>query len=232
MTRRKSFLRQFFTQWGLWALMAFAACAFAMTLARIEAASVRHLADEGADALATVTGLNMTATRSNNRTQHHFEVSFQFTIDGQTHDGKQIVSEDFYRSLKTRDRIPVRYWTRDPGLTEIEPGHRANEVLISQIAAGVAGALTLIFAALGWRWAAAARWMARNGVSREVSVTGLTGLWGSFGTTGYFRAVWSEAGGQGSTRLHRIKRLPGVGTTITILADPAGQRPSLWEGDL
>lgn len=233
MTKPKSFLRQFFAPWGLWALMTLAACAFSLTLARIEAANVRHLADEGAEAMATVTGLNMTTTRSNNRTQHHFEVSFQFTVDGQTHDGKQIVSEDFFRRLKTRDQIPVRYWTRDLSLTEIEPGNRAVDVLIGQIVAGVAGALTLIFAALGWRWAHAASWMVRNGAPREGTVTRLVGHWfTTFGKMAYLRAHWSLPGGEGRSRLHSLKTLPKVGSTITVLVDPQGRRPGIWDGDL
>lgn len=232
MTRRKSFLRQFFTHWGLAALMALAACAFALTMARIDAAKASHLAEEGADAQATVTGLNMTTTRSNNRTQHHFEVTFSFTVNGTTHEGKQIVSEAFYRALKTRDIIPVRYWTQDPSLTEIEPGHRATQALIGQGVGAVAGLLTLIFATLGWRWASAARWMVRNGVERQVTVTRLAGFGSLIGTAPWYRAVWSEPKGEGRSRLHRRKAIPGVGTQITILTDPAGLRSSLWAGDL
>ena len=232
MTKRKSFLRQFFTHWGLWALLTLAACAFALSIARIDAAKASHLAGEGADAQATVTGLNMTSNRSNNRTQHHFEVTFSFTVDGVAHEGQQTVSEDFYRALKTRDVIPVRYWTQDPSLTEIEPGHRASQALIGQIVAGVAAALTLILATLGWRWASAARWMVRNGIAREVTITRLAGSWLNVGKNSYYRAVWQEANGEGSSRLHRIKHVPGVGTTVSILTDPAGLRPSLWDGDL
>ncbi len=232
MTKPKSFLRQFFTHWGLWALMTLAVCAFALTLARIDAAKASHLAEEGADAQATVTGLNMTSTRSNNRTQRHFEVTVSFTVDGISHEGAQTVSEAFYRSLKTRDIIPVRYWTHDPSLTEIEPGHRANEALIGEVVAGVAAVLTLIFATLGWRWASAARWMVQNGVAREVTVTRLASFWSNFCATSFYRAVWQDTKGETRSRLHLIKHLPGVGKTTTILTDPAGLRPSLWAGDL
>ena len=232
MTKRKSFLRQFFTHWGLWALMTLAAFAFALAISRIDAAKAIHLTEEGADAQATVTGLNMTTTRSNNRTQHHFEVTFSFTFDGVAHEGQQTVSEAFYRSLKTRDIIPLRYWTRDPSLTEIEPGNRATQALIGQVVAGFAAVLTLIFATLGWRWATAARWMVQNGTARDVTVTRLAASWLNAGKNSYFRAVWQDAKGEGRSRQHRIKRIPGVGTTITILTDPAGLRPSLWDGDL
>ena len=232
MTKRKSFLRQFFNYWGLWALMALAATAFAVTMARVDATNAARLATEGADAQATVTGLNMTTTRSNNRTQHHYEVSFSFTVDGTTHEGKKIVSEAFYRALKTRDIIPVRYWTQDPSLTEVEPGLRATQARIGRIVAGVAAVVTLIFATLGWRWAAAARWMVRHGIPRETTVTRLAGSWFNVGKNSYYRAVWQDAQGETRSRRHRIKRIPGVGTKVTILTDPAGLRPSLWEGDL
>lgn len=232
MTRRKSFLRQFFTYWGLWALVALAAAAFALNIAWIDATSAARLAKEGADAQATVIGLNMTSTRSNNRTQHHYEVTYQFTVDGAAQEGQKIVSEAFYRGLKTGDIIPVRYWTRDPGLTEIEPGFHARQALIGQIVATVAAVLTLIFATLGWRWAARARWMVRNGIQVEVTVTRLAGSWFNFGKNSYYRATWADPRGEGRSRLHRGKHLPGVGTTITVLTDLAGLRASLWEGDL
>lgn len=232
MTGRKSFLRQFFTLWGLGALMALAACAFAVTVAHIDSAKARRLAEEGADAQAKVTGLTMTSTRTDNRTRHHFEVTFTFTVDGTAHEVKRIVSESLYRSLRTGDQIPVRYWTADPTLAEIEPGFHAGQAMIGQIVAGVAGVLALIFAALGWRWASAARWMARNGVAREVKVTRLAGFGALFGSAPYYRVVWQDDQGEGRSRPHRIKLLPGAGTTTTILTDPAGRRRSLWEGDL
>lgn len=232
MSKSKSFLRQFFTPWGLYALLTLAVAAFALTLARIDATSAAHLAEEGAEVQGTVTSLNIATTRSNNSTQHHYEVGFSFMANGTVFLDKDSVSEDFYRSLRTGDTLPVRYWTRDPGLTEIEPGHRASQALIGQVVAAVAALLTLIFATLGGRWAAAARWMARNGSAREVTVTRLAGSWFNFGKNSYYRATWQDANGEGRSRLHRSKSLPGVGTTTTILTDPAGLRPSLWAGDL
>ncbi len=134
--------------------------------------------------------------------QHYIEAGFHFVANGARFDGRQIVSEAFFHSHRTGDTITIRNWTRDPTLTEIEPGHRANQTLIGEVVATIAAGLTLLFATLGWRWASAARWMACNGVAQEVTVTRLAGLWSN------------------------------VGTMTTILTDPTGQHPSLWAGDL
>lgn len=120
-------------------------------------------------------------------------MGFHFVANGAQFDGRQVVYEAFFRSHRTRD----------PTLTEIEPGHRANQTLIGEVVAAIAAGLTLLFATLGWRWASAARWMACNGVAQEeVTVTRLAGLWSN------------------------------VGATTAILTDPTGQRPNLWAGDL
>lgn len=233
MTKGKSFLRQVFNTWGLWALMTLAASIFALTMAHFDGQSARRLAQEGADAEAMVTSLTQTSTRSNNRTQHHFQIGFSFKAGDHPHDATQIISEALYRSLRTGDRIVVRYWTRDPSLVEAEPGHHASQALIGQIVAGVALVLTVGLAGLGWRWASKARWMVRNGVERPATVTRLIGSRFNFGKTGYHRAEWrDEAGVIGQSRLNRSKHLPGAGTPITILTDPSGIRPAIWEGDL
>lgn len=118
-------------------------------------------------------------------------------------------------------------------MLEIEPGNAAFLALVGQIGAGVAGVIMLILARLGYRRAAAAVWMARHGVERQVTVTVHVDTNVQINNRSQFRATWTEANGRGGqTRLRRHEDLPAIGSQITILIDPEGRRDSLWKDDL
>lgn len=234
MSPRKSFLRQFLNPWGWWVLAAVLVTLVCLAIAQSGARSAERLAKEGVDATAEVTDVRRTSSRdSDGNIDYDYEVTYRFVVNGQTFEKQVDVAYDFYLRIGQGDILPVRYWSKDPSLSEIEPGSAAFQALFGQIATGVSGLVALILGRLGWRRARAAAWMNRHGVPRQVTVRGLVDTKVSVNKSPRFRATWQESGGrEGATWMARLDRLPTVGSQITILADPEGRRASIWEGDL
>ena len=234
MPNRKSFLRQFLSPWGWWFLVAVTVTLICLAIAQSGARSAERLAKEGVDASAEVTDVRRTSSRdSDGDIDYDYEVAYRFMVDGRPYERRVDVAYDFYLKIGHGDIVPVRYWSKDPSLSEIEPGSAAFQALFGQIATGVSGLVALILGRLGWRRARAAAWMNRHGVARQATVKGLVDTKVSVNKTPRFRATWQESDGrEGSTWMARLDRLPTVGSQITILSDPEGRRDSIWEGDL
>jgi hypothetical protein len=234
MPQRKSFLRQFLSPWGWPTLIAVVVTMICLAIAQSGARSAERLATEGVDATAKVTDLRRTSSRdSDGRTDYDYEVAYRFEVEGRPYERRVDVSYDFYVKIGNGDILPVRYWSKDPSLSEIEPGSAASQALFGQIATGVSGLVALILGRLGWRRARSAAWMNRHGVARQVTVKGLVDTKVSVNKTPRFRVTWQESDGREvATWMARLDRLPTVGTQITVLADPEGRRDSIWEGDL
>jgi hypothetical protein len=230
MQRQKSFTRHFFGLWGWLALGSLAIGAIFLALALIGSRNVDRLANEGADTIALVTDKRR-STDSDGGTD--YTLRYRFTVAGETVEDRQDVSFLFYQSVDEGDEIPVRYWTGDPTLSEVEGGDAHAMAWIGKIGLAVTALSTLIFARLAWRRAAHATWMARHGVRRQVTVLALEETSVEINDVRQWKATWHEADGRnGATRMARHEALPPVGTKITILVDPEQRRDSIWEGDL
>jgi len=234
MIKHRSFLSQFLMPWGWAALGAALMMAIFVTITSFGVATAKRLTDEGADATAFVTDKRRIQNRdSDGDIDYDYEVSFSFTVDGKTYDDSRNVSHGFYLKVTTGDRVPVRYWTKDMSVLEIEPGSAEFQALLGKIASAVSAGAVLILARLGWRRAAAGAWMVRYGVERQVGVTGHVDTKVKVNNVRRYRATWKEADGrEGTTRMRRQEDLPTVGGKITILVDPRGQRDSVWKDDL
>lgn len=234
MPPRKSFLRQFLSPWGWFAFLAAFVTMICLAIGQSGARKAERLANEGAEATAEVTDVRRTSSRdSDGDIDYDYEVAYRFIVNDRSYEDRVDVSYDFYARTGHGDRLPVRYWVKDPTLSEIEPGSSASQARFGQIATGVFGLAALFLARLGWRQARQSAWMVRHGVPRQVTVTRLVDTAVKVNNTPRWRAVWQEGNGrEGSTRMARYDRLPEVGSQITILTDPEGRRASIWDGNL
>ena len=230
MQRQKSFTAHFFGLWGWLALGSLALGAVFVSLAVIGTRTADRLANQGADATALVTDTRRT---SDGEGGTDYTVRYRFTVNGQTIQDRQDVSFPFFQSVSEGEEIPVRYWTGDPSVSEIQRGDAASTGLIGKIGAAISGILTLIFARLAWTRAAHATWMARHGLRRQVTVLSHQMTNVEINEVRQWKATWREADGRdGATRMASADKLPPEGSQITILVDPDHRSDSLWEGDL
>jgi Protein of unknown function (DUF3592) len=234
MVRQKSFVRYFFGLWGWLAL----AGAFGTVIFCVVGQSTNQIAqrlnNEGAETTAEITRAYRSSDRdADGDVDYDYNVFYRFTVNGRSFEDEQQVSYAFYKKTETGSRVPVRYWVNDPSVSEIERGASATGAWISWIGAAIFGLGTLVLAKLGWKRARTATWMISHGVEREATITGLVETMVEVNSVKRWRANWREAGGRtGSTYMRRIGDLPGIGTRITVLSDPEGQRDSIWTGDL
>jgi hypothetical protein len=230
MQQRKSFARHFF---GLWGWLALGAAALAVFLALVGQSGSRtadRLTHEGADAQATVTDKRR-STDSDGDTRHF--VRYVFVVGAESFEDRQDVSFALFQRLREGDRIPVRYWTGDPTVSEIERGAAEAVATFGKVGAIIAALVALVPGWIGWKRAANATWMGRHGVPRQVRVEAHVETNVAINDVPQWKATWREADGRaGATRMARQDRLPEIDRQITILVDPEGHRDSMWEGDL
>lgn len=230
MQRQKSFAAHFFGIWGWLTLGALGLVAIFAIIGWIGARNAERFANQGADTTATITDKRR-STDGDGGTD--YRLRYRFTVDNETVEDRQDVSFLFYQTVSEGDEVPVRYWTGDPTLSEIESGDTTAMRWIGMIGAVVTGFLALVFARKAWARAAHATWMARHGVRRQVTITGLRETNVTINDTRQWQATWREADGrEGATRMAPLAKLPAEGSTITILVDPDHRQDSVWEGDL
>lgn len=230
MQRQKSFTRHFLGLWGWLALGTVALGGVFVALAVIGTRNADRLTNEGADATALVTDARRT---SDGEGGTDYSVRYRFRVNGETVEDRQDVSFLFYQRVSEGDEIPVRYWTGDPSVSEIERGDAASMGWIGKIGTAITAALAFVFARLAWKRAAHATWMARHGVRRQVTVQAHQMTNVEINEIRQWKATWVEADGRtGATRMANADKLPAEGSQITILVDPEHHRDSIWEGDL
>jgi hypothetical protein len=234
MLRQKWFIRYFFRLWGWLALGAAILALIAWFIASTGSRNAQRLQDQGADATAELTRVYRDTDRDNDgHTTYRYKASYRFTVAAKSYEGEQDLTYDFYRKIGTGQHIPVRYWAKDPSISEIEPGSVARRAWIAEISTLAFGLATLVFARLGWNRARSAAWMFRHGVKQHAMVTGHDESWLQINDRSRWRATWREDDGrEGCTYLMRRDLLPTVGTHISIFVDPDGRRDSIWIGDL
>jgi hypothetical protein len=185
-----------------------------------------QLERDGAETFANVMALEKT-TGENPR---HL-VSYAFMANGTWFEGQTEVPEDMFERLQVEDRVPIRYWSEDPALAEIEPDMRESEFWAGMILRGLIFVLVLPFLLHGIWHAVRVRWLVRNGVPMEAEVLELVAASKDDEPLAW-KARWICPGGRtGLTETLPASRTPPVGSVITILTDPAGRRGSIWEGD-
>jgi Protein of unknown function (DUF3592) len=228
------FIYSFFRLWGWFALLATVLSVIAWFIATANIQAAQRLVIEGVETTAELTRVYRSTDKdSDGRTTYRYKASYRFTVAGKTYEDEQDLTYDFYQKIGTGQRIPARYWAKDPSVSEIEPGRTAKAAWIAGFGALALSFAALIFARLGLNRAASTTWMHRHGVKQHAMVTGHIKSWLSINNRPRWRATWrQEDGREGCTYLVRFDQLPNIGTYISILADPEGQRDSIWIGDL
>jgi len=230
MQRQKSFTRHFFGLWGWLALGAAGVTAVFMALAYFGSRTADRLATEGAETSATVTDKRRTSDSDGGT---DYTIRYSFDLGAEVIEDRQDVSLGFYNRVQEGDQIPVRYWTGDPSVSEVEAGEAATTGLIGKIGTALSGIFALIFGRLAWRRASHATWLARHGFRRQVTIADHQETNVTINDTRQWKATWREADGrEGATRMARRDNLPEIGSQISILIDPENRRASMWEGDL
>lgn len=226
----KSFARHFLGIPGWIALGALAFAALFLILGLIFSRNAARLESQGADAIAIVTELR---TRRDSDGDTEYLLRYAFPVGADSIEQQTSVSYEFYRSATEGQEIPVRYWTEDPNVNELSRGASASMGWIGWIGAGIGGLAALISGRIAWQGAAQARWLARNGVRRQVTVTDHRETLVRVNGRLLWQALWREADGrEGASRMAPRDRLPAIGSQITVLVDPQGQRPARLEADL
>lgn len=185
-----------------------------------------RLERDGADAFANVMALEKTTGDP----PRHL-VSYAFQANGTWFEGQSEVPEDMFERLQVEDRVPIRYWSENPALAEIEPDMRSSEFWGGMLFRGLILVCVLPFLLHGIWHAVRVQWLVRNGVPIVAEVLELVAASKDDEPLAW-KARWiSPDGRSGMTETQPASRTPPVGSVITILTDPAGWRGSIWEGD-
>jgi hypothetical protein len=227
MRRRTSLLRYLLSReegWGAIYCVLFAF--FGLASGAMEIRDAHRLENDGDRTFANVLALEQVGAGENT----DFYVRFAFLHDNVWFENRVGVPEDVYSGLQVEDRLAVRYWREDPNLVEIEAAS------FSELSPYMF-AFAAIFSLIGFGMAYAilveptrAYWLLKHGISVQAKVTAVEE---NEGEGGGYHAAWVGPDGRiGKTSAQPAKNIPPIGSTITILTDPSGKRPSIWEGDL
>ena len=234
MPRPKPFLRLSFGLFG-WCATIAAVIAVVGALLFIGAGEkAAHLQSEGVVTEATILALNEEHHRSGRRTNSHsYDVTYRFLSGLGTYTATATVPSDRFRTLSVGDRIPVRYWQKDPSQSELDFGDAKADSLAGAATAVVATIAALILGRLAWREAHEAAWMARHGQPVRVQVTSHSRTSVRVNGLPLWRAEWRNPDGTtGRSARALLSWLPAVGKTVTVLSDPEGRRPSRLQSDI
>lgn len=226
MTRQPSLLRYLFSrEEGPSAALSLVLALICVTAMAVNFRDTLRLRQEGEQTSANVLALDVTGSGESRR----FNVRFAFLHDGVWFENSAAVPEDLFSQLHLEDRISVHYWRQDPSLVRLTADW--NPANVFPILSWGGASLFFLGAAIAdVRWRAHTFWLSRNGIAVQARVTATEEV----DEEGHLhRAVWIEPNGQtGKTSSHHAWKLPPIGSRITILTDPTGKRPSVWEGDI
>lgn len=233
MHQPKSFFRLFFDRSGWGALLCGLFLLSSVFVTANAVGTAYRLQAEGESQTATITAMMVNPPWEGPRRWDRHWVSYSFVVGQTTHQGQESVSRDFFRSHSVGDRVPVRYWTLDPNLSEVELGEAA---FVSK--AGFVICLVAALSAFGlgrhaWRYAVEAAWMARNGERHPAWILDHVQTSPILFGSPLWRATWQAPDGTvGVSQGRRKSALPAIGREVTILVDPERRRPSRLEADL
>jgi hypothetical protein len=228
MPRQTSLLRYLFSRWDGWfAVFGIVLALIGVVTFTIAVRDILRLQQEAEQTLANVLALEVNGIRDSKR----FNVRFAFLHDGVWFENSADVPEEVFSGLQVKDRIVVRYWRQDPSLVRLKdvPDPTVHFLILTW---GGFSLFSLVWSYWVLRAPSQAFWLSRNGIALRAKVTRTENAEDE-GKSESYRAVWIEPGGRtGKTSAHPASKLPQIGSLITILTDPSGKRPSVWEGDV
>lgn len=169
-----------------------------------------------------------------------FNVGYSYVVEGRSYQASGTTGYDQWASLSEGAEIKLRYLPSDPesvatSFSRDEVSDTGGMGVLALVFGGMGG----LFAAIGWggvAWlvlrARAAAWMRQNGVKRGAVVVTQEETSVTVNDRRMWRITWTDdTGARGQSRGRAREDLPGVGTRISIFADPQGKREAIWEGD-
>lgn len=160
-------------------------------------------------------------------------VAYEFSVDGLRFSGENAVDETLFRSLSKGDSIALRYGADDPQLSAItvfgeHPGLRAIGFCVLFLMV-----LVFLLAAFSSKIEASYRmtYLRKVGVRCSAVVIRFANAPG-FADGSLSSILWrDETGAVGQSRMMTATRLPDLGATITVYADPERKLPAIWDGE-
>ena len=184
---------------------------------------------DGEDATGQVTRLWM---QGSGKSLEMF-VAYEFNADGRFFSGENSVTLTLFRTLSEGDFIALRYGKNDPQLSAItifgeHRGLRAFGFCMLFLVV-----LVLLLAALSSQIEASYRmtYLLKVGARRSAVVINYANAPGV--SDGSLSSIlWQdETGAAGQSRMMTATRLPNLGATITVYADPEEKLPAVWDGE-
>ncbi|NNU81352.1 hypothetical protein HMH01_12980 [Halovulum dunhuangense] len=205
-------------------------------IAMFEGRKIERLEREGADTTAVVTGKRIEETRdSDGDRRYSYHVDFDFGHETRSYSGSEAVSIGFYNAVNAGDTLPLRVWSVDPTVNELEPGSTAQAVLIGKILSVIGLVGGGLWFERVWRRARAAIRVRETGERRTAEVFAHEDARMKKNRVRYHRLVWRDEKHDTGKSLPmaeaRIVQFP-PGTQVHVYADPAGRLAPVWEGDV
>jgi Protein of unknown function (DUF3592) len=229
MRLQKSFLRILLSRSEGWFLVFFSIAGMTVLIVlATQFLEAHRLATEGASAVANVIDLQIYSGEGGT----HHVVTYAFLVEGDWVEHSSDVAEAYYSGLREEDRVPVRYLREDPAVARIELAAARTSSFFSTLYYTALSVFMAFLARENLKEIAGIYWLSRNGVPQQTVVTGHVEETSSDGPSSW-RMTWLDLDGRTrSSCLFPPDKVPQIGSMITILTDPSGKRPSLWEGDL
>ncbi len=233
MTYKKRSVVAIFWRSGGWIALLLIAAGIGIGLFNVTSRQAGSLlASEGQEVLGEITN----KARSRNGKSYSYRVSYYFPARNDPYSpGLQDVTASFYDGVEVGDEVPVRYLPSDPTISEVDVGRTATmgwrglALTIGLLTAGIGACGFLLGrsrALIGLR---------EHGEMREATVTShAVDPKRKDSAKDQMRLVWTDAqGGTGRSRPYdNADKLPPVGDTITVFADPTGKFDAVWEADV
>lgn len=160
-------------------------------------------------------------------------VAYAFDVEGRNFSGENAVDETLFRSLSKGDSVALRYGADDPQLSAITVfgEHRGMRAVAFCVLFGMV--LVFLLGALSSKIEAwyRATYLLRVGARRTAVVINYANA--TYVSDGSLSSIlWQdETGATGQSRMMTATRLPNLGATITVYADPEQKLPAIWEGE-
>lgn len=205
-------------------------------IALFEGRKAERLRDSGTMAEAVITGkeVKVSYNSEGNRTTT-FYLSFRFAHLTGTMTDTRSVGRRFFNRQSVGDETPVRYWTVDPSVNEIEPGSTRRTLWITKIISAVTLSGGGLWSYLAWAKAGRLIWLRDHGERRKATVTEHFRTKVRVNNRPRYRLVWRDSEGlEGRSFMMPHGGLEGfpTGTELAVFVDPGGRLPPVWEGDV
>ena len=169
-----------------------------------------------------------------------FNVGYSYEVAGKVWNDSATTSYDTFANLEEGAGIMVRYLPGEPGnsVTSFDADsvdETGGLAVVAVIFGGLGGLFVVVGGGgLGWLIAGAVGRVSLRESGAERGAVVLAREETNVRVNGrmQWRIRWKDdAGALGHSRARAQDGLPEVGTRITVYADPAHKRPSVWEGD-